>query len=103
MFLSMSIRKHHILGMIAMILCIVAVSLSDLNGDEEEVSEVVREPVWKAVCMSMIPPCIIAGFSMYIKYVKNSVRLRSYDFTIAYWGLLSFILQLTGLIYFMSN
>lgn len=52
---------------------------------------------------SLIPPAVISCFALYVKYVKNNERLRSYDFTIAYWGLLSLVFQIGGAIYFTTN
>ena len=40
----------------------------------------------------MLPPTVVCLFALYIKFVRNNVRLYPYDFTIALWGVMSIAL-----------
>mmetsp|Transcript_31563 Transcript_31563/g.39266 ORF Transcript_31563/g.39266 Transcript_31563/m.39266 type:complete len:97 (+) Transcript_31563:653-943(+) len=49
-----------------------------------------------------MPPTAVTFFSLYVKYVRNHARLYPFDFTIAYWGLMSTTLQISAVVYFMT-
>ena len=106
---GMQLRAHHIIGMSVMILCFVSISLSKLSqdGDEsisaDEATSEPTKPLWKAVLASMMPPTVVCFFALYIKFVRNNVRLYPYDFTIALWGLMSIALQIGAAIYWTSS
>lgn len=105
-FLATSLHRHHILGMLAMMVCIVSVMLSDVvTPDTSTITEdeSITEPVWKAVLYSTLPPIAITMFTLYIKFVKIKARLQSYDFTIGLWGLLALVFQLVGIVYFTTS
>ena len=114
-FIGTTVKTHHIFGMTIMVICVVSVSISDVIFiDEEELSKASASasvedkeepslPVWKAVAASLIPPVAISCNALHAKYVSKNVRLNSYDFTIAYWGLIALIFQIVGGIYFTSN
>ena len=112
-FIGTTVKTHHIFGMTIMVICVVTVSISDvIFTDEEELSKASTSvedeeepslPIWKAVAASLIPPVAISCHALYANYVSKNVRLSSYDFTIAYWGLIALVFQIVAVIFFTTN
>lgn len=87
--------------MLALVVCAILVSLSEVFGPEEAAStgpasvEKIpaseKTPVWAAVCASFLMPCVCTFFVIVIKYSGETLKLDPKDWTIAYWGVCSLV------------
>lgn len=103
-----------LLGMSALILCAVCVSLSEvispadaqtssaiISGDSAEAGD--KLPVWIAVLSSFAMPVICSMFIIVIKHANETLKLTARDFTIAYWAVMSLVFQIVGIVSFVQN
>lgn len=116
LFYKQKFNFNQIWGMLALVLCAVIVSLSEVLLPQEEEEVVVstsqggamvfpnekptekKLPIYAAILFSLIMPSVCTLFVVVVKYVDNTLKLRSTDFTIAYWGFMSLAFQIAGLV-----
>lgn len=97
-----------IYGMLLIVAMAILVSLSTL-GEEKDPTKAVfvheddRVPVWLAILVSFTMPCICTLFIVVIKHVNDTLRIASYDFTIAYWMVASAAYLIVGAIDWKSH
>lgn len=80
-------------GMLALMLCAICVSLSEVINPKEETAPVggivVEEPhevpIWLAVLGSFGMPIICTLFVIVIKQANDTLKIAPYDFTMSYW------------------
>ena len=57
-------------------------------------------PAWAAVVAAFGMPIVCTLFIVVIKHSNDTLKIAAYDFTIAYWGLMSLICQIAAVVYF---
>ena len=103
---GVSLKCFQVLGMLALVICAICVSLSELFSPKDETTEEAVEiieittPVHVAVLASFCMPISCCFFAFLVKYADKSLKLSAYDFTVAYWFLMSLIVQIVAIVYF---
>jgi len=106
---GVGLKTFQILGVAAMIACAVCISLSELfkSKDTSSVVEVklteITTSVHVAVLSSFYMPISCCFFAFIVKYADKNLRLSPYDFTSSYWFIMSLIVQISAVIYFVNN
>ena len=94
-FHGKSLTISSLFGMFLVMICVIAVSLSDLTKPKDEIDIVdiaATKPIYVAVLASFLVPTFVTGFTLWIKYATSRVRLVSYHFTMAYWAIVSIVM-----------
>ena len=94
--------------MLALVFCAVCISLSELVAPKE-ISKVVEvklseitTPIHTAVLSALFMPLSCAGFAFLVKYVNVNLKLRANDFSAAYWFIMSLVVQIIAIVYFVK-
>lgn len=98
-------------GMLALMLCAIFVSLSEVISPKDEtvsvggviVEEQHAVPIWLAVLGSFGMPIICTLFVIVIKQANDTLKIAPYDFTMSYWLVFSIVFQLVGVLSFTKN
>ena len=87
--------------MLGLVICALLVSLSDVINPKTEATAQASSTVgvieehttasWAAVLGSFLMPLACTLFVITIKHANETLKLASYDFTIAYWGIASLV------------
>ena len=83
-FYNVGIKPYHVVGMLFVVVMTILVSLSDLFSSANEEKMLVPDDqesvsVYVAVLFSLIFVAVATSFTMVIKYVNKSIRLKSTD------------------------
>lgn len=83
-FFNVGIKPYHVVGMLFVVVMTILVSLSDLFSSANEEKTLVPNDhesvsVYVAVLFSLIFVAVATSFTMVIKYVNKSIRLKSTD------------------------
>ena len=93
-------------GMFALFIMAVLISLSDVINPPEEGLSIEKEhdtPVYLAVLSSFIIPIIFALGCFLIKYTDQTLKLDAYDFTFGYWFLMSVVLLVAQIVHAVKD
>ena len=94
-FWGKGLKIFQILGMIALVICSVLVSLSELftgDGSDQEVVIVDgKTPIYVAVLVTLIMPAVCTVFANFIKYADLNLRLNALDWSCCFNGIMMLI------------
>ena len=91
-FWGRGLQLFQIFGMIALVVCSVLVSLSELfTGDGSDKEAVVvdgKTPTYVAVLATLIMPTVCTAMACFIKYADLNLRLNAMDWNCCYNGIM---------------
>ena len=96
---GVSIKPSQILGMIFIVAMSILLSLSDLfGGAATETTVVVGEhmPIYQAVLYSMSMPVVGTFMTFIVRYANKTIRLASFDFSMAFVLVFSWVFLVLG-------
>jgi hypothetical protein len=108
-FFGQGLRFSQFIGMLSIAACALLISLSSvfLPVSEEvvliEVSQRDMIPMYKPVICAFTPPIAFAFMMSFQKWLTTVKKIRARDLSFAYYGLMSSVFFVSGIIYFARN
>lgn len=104
---GISIKLFQIVGMLAIVVMAILVSLSDLFSPDANVETLTddhkRTPIYIAVLIGLIFPAIATYWFILVKYMHKTLKLETMDWIKGYFLISAVILTAIGIVFFYKH